>query len=121
MTMCKINLLTGEVRHKIDLDALLEDMDDVATSKENVATNGKFVATNEELVATYSKNVATNTSANVAATASEETVRFRAKRGVSIMLKKKAESHGFNSMSELVRSAIKYALKHPDFKKGWDT
>ena len=127
MTMCKINLSTGEVRPTIDLDALLEDDGDGFVATNDVATRADFVATNDgrvatnipSHVATNQKIVATN-SRRVATKELTETVRFRARARTGELLKREAEARGFENMSALVRSALKYALKQSNFKEGWD-
>lgn len=118
--MHKINLSTGEVRPTIDLDALLEDDGDGFVATNDVATNDGRVATNiPSHVATNQKIVATN-SRRVATKELTETVRFRAIARTGELLKREAEARGFENMSALVRSALKYALKQSNFKEGWD-
>ena len=45
-----------------------------------------------------------------------EMVKLRLKAGTTALLKAKAKELGFGSMSKLIRSALKYALSHDDFK-----
>ena len=42
------------------------------------------------------------------------------KRGAKSQLKEWCEQRGFSSVSTMIRSAIKYAIKHPEFVNGWD-
>lgn len=49
-----------------------------------------------------------------------ESVKVPLRTGTIAMLKVKAQELGFGSMSKLIRSALKYALSHGDFKEGWD-
>lgn len=49
-----------------------------------------------------------------------ELVKCYFRTGATAMLKVKAQELGFGSMSKLIRSALKYALSHGDFKEGWD-
>ncbi len=133
----RFDLNTGEiVPPKLDLDALLGSpesvQDDVATDNESVATdNHKSVATDNESVATDKNDVATNNPISVATRKQSvatdkrktrtktygETVRFRDKTGASEALKQAALRLGFDDMSDLIRSAIRYSLKDPNFKK----
>jgi hypothetical protein len=120
-------------------DGVATDNESVATNKNDVATNNPIsVATDTVHVATRNQSVATNNPISVAtrkqtvATRKQsvatdkrktrtktyaETVRFRDKAGVSEVLKQAALRLGFDDMSDLIRSAIRYALKDPNFKK----
>lgn len=49
-----------------------------------------------------------------------ESVKVPLRTGTIAMLKVKAQELGFGSMSKLIRSALKYALSHGDFREGWD-
>lgn len=134
----KIDLNTGEVMTEdvvippsLDIDALLEDRQVVATNNDLVATKSKSVATNNKVVATNKHDsVATNreivaTSEQVVATnkrrckdnAYREVIRFRAKQGTSDMLKQAVVERGFDDMSDMIRCALLRALKDATFVK----
>ena len=42
------------------------------------------------------------------------------KQGAKAMLKEQCKQRGFSSVSTMIRSAIKFAIQHPEFKTGWD-
>lgn len=89
----------------------------VATRNQSVATNNPIsVTTDKKTVATRKQSVATDKRKTRTKTY-VETVRFRDKAGVSEVLKQAALRLGFDDMSDLIRSAIRYALKDPNFKK----
>ena len=49
-----------------------------------------------------------------------EEVKVCFKRGAKSQLKEWCKQRGFSSVSTMIRSAIKYAIKHPEFINGWD-
>lgn len=49
-----------------------------------------------------------------------EDIKLRLRRGAKDYLKQESRSRGFSSVSTMIRSAIKYAIKHPEFVNGWD-
>lgn len=50
----------------------------------------------------------------------KEMIRFKSARGTGKMLREEAMKRGFYTMSEMIRSAIKFSLRDEDFRKGWD-
>ena len=48
-----------------------------------------------------------------------ETIKLRVKPGTAVALKQKAGERGFTSISDLIRAAVLYALRNPDFTKNW--
>ena len=143
----RLGLNTGKiVPPKLDLDALLSGSDAdqvvatksqvvdtnkplvvdtksqvvdtvVATNNESVSTNKvKLVATSKEPVSTDKQVVAT-TKRRLKVNAYRELIKFRAREGTTELLKIAVQDRGFDDMSDLIRSAIRYALKDPNFKK----
>lgn len=49
-----------------------------------------------------------------------EEVKVCFKRGAKEYLKQESRSRGFSSVSTMIRSAIKFAIQHPEFRNGWD-
>ena len=101
--MRKINLSTGEVRPTIDLDALLEDAE---TPSVRTALTVRTVP------------VHTNVHTNVHT--KSERIDLRVKEGTKAMLNEQAILRGFEDTSDLIRSALRFALAHNDFGKKVD-
>lgn len=114
--MYKINLSNGEIRHAVDLDALLADVDDSSVRTENpVRTETVHTQTVRTAIRTENP-VRTNDPVRTGRydrmkNAYPERIEFRAKHGTKDFLKKEAEKRGL-SVTQLIKESIKEYLKN---------